>query len=148
MRTTNFDAIATSAPLDRQASVVRDGSGDSFDGRVPDWHSHWKAPPLPEAIRPANCPDLSGTRAGRLTVIRYHGRNPKKGSKWLVRCTCGDYEIRYAPAIKRASEDHKCQACDWFTHVQFVRQNERRGITSAGADAARLDDLAAKARGA
>lgn len=50
MKTLDFDKLATSAPLDRQAAEVRDGTGEHWDGRVYDRDSHWDAPP---PMRPA-----------------------------------------------------------------------------------------------
>lgn len=148
MRTTNFDAIATAAPLDRQASVVRDASGDLFEGKVPIWHVHWTAPPLPEGSRPRFCPDMTGAKAGRLTVVRYHRSHPKKGAQWLVRCVCGDYELRCTAALKTPHPDHKCEACAYFEKAKRWREEGRAGLTTAKADGQRLDDLAAKARAA
>ena len=144
MRTTNFDAIAAAAPLDRSASVVRDGSGDAYEGKVPSWHEHWTAPPLPEGRFSGRNggDDLTGVRFGRgMVVVRYH-RSHRNGAQWLVRCPCGDYELRRSKAVRSADDEHVCQACDWFRHVQYQRDAERKGKTAAIADAARLDQLA------
>lgn len=149
MRTTNFDAIAAASPLDRQASVVRDGSGDTFEGKVPEWHAHWKAPPLREgSFHPgAHGMDMTGVRFGRgMVVVRYHKSHNRGGAQWLVKCSCGDYELRRTSAIRNSKPDHACQACDWFGHVLIQRERERKGLITAKADGARLDDLAAKAR--
>lgn len=148
MRTTNFDAIAAATPLNRTASTVRDGSGDQYEGKVPDWHAHWKAPPLPESnLRTeSGAVDLAGLAFGQgMRVIRYH-RSRSKSAQWLVRCSCGDYELRSTRAIKSAAPTHVCQACDWFQHVKWQAQNERRGRTVAAADAAILDGLAEAGR--
>lgn len=149
MKTTNFDFIAAAAPLNRTASIVRDGTGDTYDGRVPSWHAHWKAPPLPEGVfnRQSGGQDLSGHEFGQgMRVIRYHRRHKKTGAQWLVRCACGDYELRSTKAIRAAKDTHVCQSCDWFQHVKWVAENERRGRTVAAADAAILDSLAEAAR--
>ncbi|MBP7704178.1 MAG: hypothetical protein KA105_02695 [Caulobacter sp.] len=114
IKTTDFDAIATSAPLDRQASIVRDGSGDHYVAPMPDHQAHWSAPPLPLAPRPADVEDLTGRTLGQLTVIRYHGRIGS-GSRWLVRCSCGDYELRKTRVIVRqhsAGSGGRCRVCD------------------------------------
>lgn len=146
MRTTNFDAIAASAPLNRQASVVRDGSGDLYDPALPDGTEHWKAPPLPEAVMPPDTVDLSGRKVGRCTVVRYHRPHPTQksvGAQWLIRCVCGDYELMSGRAIKASkASNHVCRSCNAFVHALHQRQNERRGVRTAVADAARLDEIA------
>lgn len=131
MRTTNFDAIATSAPLDRQASVVRDGSGDLYEFKVPDHQAHWDAPPVPIKPRPAGVEDLTGRKFGQLTAVRYHTNKKNSGSMWLVRCSCGDYELRRAAVIK-AGNVHgsagRCRACDRVAQM-------REGVDFAPKDA-------------
>ena len=150
MRTTNFDSLATAAPLTRSASAVRDGSGDHYEGRVPTWHAHWKAPPLPEGTFSAGPSgmDLAGLEFGQgMRVVRYHRPHPtQRGAQWLVRCSCGDYELRSTKAITSAAVDHVCQACDWFRHVKWQADSARKGMTVAAADAARLDRLAEASR--
>ena len=118
IRTTNFDALAASAPLDRQASVVRDGSGEGWEGRVPAFVDHWKAPPAPLCAKPEEIPDLTGRRIGRLTVVRFHRR--KNGGQWLVRCDCGDYEVRRSSVITdfKGTLEACCHACDWLRLIK------------------------------
>lgn len=118
MRTMNFDAIAASAPLDRAASVVRDGSGDQWAPAVNDLTmDHWSAPPLQTHPKPNALADLSGARLGRLTVVRFHGYREGKNAPpmWLVRCSCGDYEARRnTTVLKRlahAEPDDCCALC-------------------------------------
>ncbi len=121
MRVTNWDAVATSAPLDRQASIVRDGSGDTWDHEVHPQIDHWKAPPLPLAKKPDALEDLTGKRWGRLVVVRFHGKREGKNAPlcWLVRCACGDYETRrYATALKATPED----ACVICAKAERLRQ--------------------------
>lgn len=110
MRTMNFDVIATSAPLNREASVVRDGSGDTWDFQPPPQMEHWKAPPLPVGRRPETIADLTGRVFGRLTVIRFHGKPEGKNALngWLVRCVCGDYEVRTNKTLKKAANPNDC----------------------------------------
>lgn len=142
MRTMDFDRIATAAPLDRQASVARDGSGDLWQAKVPEWHAHWNAPPLAERPMPPQTPDLSGRKFGRLTVIRYHRAHKHKGAQWLVRCTCGAYELRCTAVIKaEANPDHCCQACDWLKHINW-RRNGSNTAETRKADEALLDSFA------
>lgn len=156
MRTTNFDAVAASAPLNREASTIRDGSGDLWEPRkAPENVMHWGEPPLPLEPKPAQLPELSGKAYGRLTVIRYHGKpNGGKNAKgtWLVRCACGDYEVRRTEAIVRGLSGVRHEAmepsCYVCTQVQAIQIQARKASTKASrkASAALLDRLSAEAK--
>lgn len=153
IRTTNFDALAAATPLDRQASVIRDGSGDIW--REPDMPSnwaHWKAPPPAEGKLPAGRPNYAGAIFGRLSVIRYHGKSGLSNPQhvWLVRCSCGDYEVRREKSIAKAlaggvaaSPDfaHSCKVCE---QVQIIQGRARKANTQAArkTSAALLDRMA------
>lgn len=150
VRTMNFDALAASAPLDAKASTVRDGAGDLWEPKLKAPHRHWKAPPPPLAALPPNAEDLAGRKVGRLTVVRYHGKVGKFG-RWLVRCQCGDYELRRRTAIVNyrpgdGRNEASCQACDYLRHIRWVAANAGSGRARNASDAAMLDELAAKAR--
>lgn len=151
MRTTNFDAIAAAAPLDRQASVVRDGSGDLWSGKVKPTTRHWDAPPPPEAARPDHVEDFAGRQVHRLTVVRYHGKRKGGGHWFLVRCACGDYELRRDkflrdPPMREGQQEHACEACDYLAHIKWIARNAGSGRLRVANDAAFLDQLAASQR--
>jgi hypothetical protein len=142
MKTMDFDRIATSAPLDRQASVARDGSGDLWEAKIPDFHPHWDTPPLPEKPMPGGTPDLSGMKVGRMVVVRFHRTHHKRGAQWLVRCSCGAYELRQTSAVKKTDDpDHCCYACQ---RVNNLRKRAASPATMARrkADEALLDSFA------
>jgi hypothetical protein len=131
MRTSNFEALATAAPLNREASVVRDGSGDTWTQTIPEQMDHWTAPPLPLSPRPDNIEDLTGKVFGRLTVIRFHGSREGKHARpvWLVRCLCGDYETRRHKTLQKAANpDDACLIC---TKAEQLRK--RGAKTTSGA---------------
>lgn len=59
--------------------------------------------------------DLTGRTFSDLLVIGYAG--PKyncDGSKWVVRCLCGNYETRRSQRLKKQREDriYRCQECE------------------------------------
>lgn len=155
VRTTNFDAIAAAAPLNREASTVRDGSGDIWsEPDVSGGQLHWKEPPQPLEARPKGVGDISGAKYGRLTVVRYHGRSGVSTPVrvWLVRCACGDYEVRREKSIIRALQgdtppvtEHSCRVCE---HVQILQLKARSKSTKKRRrqDAGFLDRLATAAR--
>jgi len=145
LRTTNYDAISAAAPLDAQARLVRDGSGDQWQGRIPADVEHWRAPPLPEAPLPSGVRNLAGLSVGRLTVVRYHRTHPKRGARWLVRCQCGDYEVRSTKALTGSVpvERSMCHACGYLDGMQ--RAPTRDTAADRADDEALFERLAAKA---
>lgn len=130
MRTTNFDAVVASAPLNRTASVVRDGSGEHWDPVVRATQAHWTSPP-PMKSPPTVAPDLTGATTGRLRVVGYYGSSKKSGSRWVVRCTCGDYELRRSKAITNpivaGDTPPMCCKCTALEDLKKQDQAIRRG---------------------
>lgn len=130
MRTSNFDAILTSAPLNRQASIIRDSDGEgAWEPKISvRW---WDIMPEPTPL-PAGLPNLVGTKFGRLTVVGHLGKETKHGyRKWYVRCQCGGYETRTCKAILRSepSRDGEpmCDKCMGLIRAQIVAKAARTG---------------------
>lgn len=151
MRTTNFDALATAAPLDRQASIVRDGSGDQWEARIPDFHLRWIAPP---ALRPVVglepnakllAAELIGRHIGRLTVLGILLEPARKAhARWVVRCDCGYYEARKAKTLTQG--DHArmmCMACDKVDQLRQMGSRPNTGSARAASEQL-LDKLSGK----
>lgn len=152
-RTTNFDAVAAASPLNREASTIRDGSGDLWDDEAKG-QSHWKAPPEPTHKLAKGAPDYTGLRMGRLVVVRFHGLSGKSTPRpvWLVRCVCGDYEVRRAESIGKwlAQEVHPFEepSCEVCRRVQVLQRRTAKPakIARRKADEALLDRIAAGGR--
>jgi hypothetical protein len=111
VRTVNYAALATSAPIDKAAALARDGSGEHFDIAIPDDMPHSETPLPMKAITRQHTSnpsfaDLTGTRMARLRVLgMYAAPNTKKVGMWVVRCDCGRYTARSAKAIKNYLAD-------------------------------------------
>ena len=106
MKTTNWDAVIASAPLNTDAAKARDGGGVGWTPEVRReedfvrshapikiraivWHQTWS--------------DLAGLKVGKLTVIGcadLPGRSKKRPAAWVVRCVCGYYETRIAKTLR------------------------------------------------
>lgn len=134
---------ATIGPVDRVAARVM-GPGVHFEKELPEYARHWKAPPpsykfIPQAGNPQSI-DLTGTRFGFFTVIGWMGaiggsqgrmkkglgKPPKRQGMWLVRCSCGDYEVRTARAIRNPNnQDDRCAVC---RDVQYKREHTPEAI--------------------
>jgi len=61
--------------------------------------------------------DFTGAKPGRLTVIGYRGRGKQEFGTWVVRCACGNYELRKTKTIKKGLDgrlpDDCCAECDY-----------------------------------
>ncbi len=109
--TTNYGAIAASAPVNRQAALMRDGGGEHYETTLPPSIEHWRDPPPAERQPSRDLPRLEGRVFGDgMRVVRYHGKR-WNGARWLVRCPCGDYELRSTQAVTTAQADHRCAIC-------------------------------------
>ena len=105
MRTTNWDAVAASTPINADAAMAYVyGYGD-------------EEPTLLEkakATKPTNpdFKDLTGFKKGWLTVIAYAGRGRSTGGAcWIVRCLCNRYEFRNAKGLVKNNNADRCRHC-------------------------------------
>ena len=153
MRTTNFDRLATSAPLNADAAIARDGvSNDHWEAKIGSTVNRWIAPP---AMKPmsdmsdigrAMCAELVGARFGRLRVLGiWADGNRKKGASWVVRCDCGYYEARKANSL-RAGTATCCTACDRLDQLRAIGSSKNTAA-SREASASHLDQIATASRG-
>lgn len=57
--------------------------------------------------------DLSGARCGRFTVIGQfdNGKKYLNGARWVVRCSCGRYEVKRTKTIKNPHDGQMCSEC-------------------------------------
>lgn len=119
MRTTDFSRLFASAPLDANAATVTSSARHHYEPQVvtPPGKEHWTAPP--RTIPPHKYPvgptftDLRGHRMGWMTVVGFLGKINNSGkARWLLKCSCGDYEARGAKAIvNNQDEQHCCHNC-------------------------------------
>ncbi|MHB9879117.1 hypothetical protein ACSMXM_05585 [Pacificimonas sp. ICDLI1SI03] len=119
-----FDRLATSSPINRTAGVVTSASSVNFKQEVKcECRDHWKAPPKTKALpKSESFVDLTGKKVGRFTVVGFLGKKTPNAaySRWLVRCTCGDYEALSSRAIKRGvNPDECCELCNQIKQMGF-----------------------------
>lgn len=125
--TTDYDSIATAAPVNRQAALMRDGGGQTFEAKTSPGQQRWDAPPLPERKPPPDLPRLEGRTFGDgMRVVRYHGTR-WNGARWLVRCRCSWFELRSTKAILTAQADHVCSSCQYAATQRRNYQADRAG---------------------
>jgi hypothetical protein len=115
-----INRVITSVPVDRTAeNVIRKGVSYEVPKRIT--QRHWDAPPQMKPV-PKMVASKVGARFGRMVVVGYYGKTKRKGSLWVVRCCCGEYETRHTSAICKASNDDDC--CDKCRHVKYLRRTD------------------------
>jgi hypothetical protein len=101
-------------PADKTAAIVVQ-RGERFESQKKMGGLHWKTQP-PTRIDDWVKVDLTGKRYGRLQVIGLHAYLKKR---WVVRCACGDYEVRSAKAINNPQNfGDRCYNC---RHLAFLK---------------------------
>jgi hypothetical protein len=118
-------------PVDRTAAkVVSKGERHEPFGKAAVAHIfHSEVCPaivLDKSLRLTSA-NLTGIKFGRFTVIgmsRDIKGQENTGGRWVVRCSCGDYEVRTAKAIKNPNNrDDMCRICNKAR--QTLRWRER-----------------------
>ena len=124
-----WDAVLGSVPVDSVARRVTTPS----PVQPPRDHLSGAESELPIAMRDASEAevrssgwlDLTGAKFGHMTVLGIAAgkSNPKRGRRWVVRCACGIYAIRYARSITNpANSDDGCGNC---RDVNYKRNSAR-----------------------
>src|SRR5688572_5807614 len=104
--------------------ILKGGEHYQHNGQVGANYHFETCPPLvdPKRLR-LSTPNLTGRRFGRFEVVGMAATIPgtrNTGGRWVVRCSCGDYEVRTAKAIKNLSNGNDmCHICR--KHEQTLR---------------------------
>src|SRR5947209_12093599 len=99
-----FDAVLASVPNGATAGrVTSRGEHWTPKRQLSPGELHWDTPPPMFAWRPGlmqGLPDFTGHKFGRMTVLGLMKVRPGgEGLRWVVRCACGDYEVRKTKAV-------------------------------------------------
>ncbi len=114
-------------PVDKTAALVVQ-RGERFDSNKKLGGLHWKTqPPIKTGVWVEV--DLTGRECGRLQVIGLHADMKKR---WVVRCACGDYEVRSAKAINNP-ENHGDRCCN-CRHLAFLKVSHEHRTTGRELD--------------
>lgn len=104
-------------PVNKMAAMSF-AKGSQHTQRVPHWYLINHAPPGTKPFPGPKEFDLTGKKVSRLSIIGYHGNNQKRRkSLWVVRCVCGNYEIRTGDKLRKAingklkTNVHRCMVC-------------------------------------
>ena len=125
----SLERVIASEPVDRLAGMVT-GKGVHWEpsNRMHNLHSD-----IPLKYRPiqlgTGAKDLAGLKFGRFEVLGVYVEKTKGKIVWVVRCSCGAYEVRASKAIKNPKNDtDRCFVCRKLEYVQgsYSRALERR----------------------
>lgn len=104
------DRLVTLKPANKTAARAM-AEGEHYEPDINYGQPHWEAPPPTKSV-PYYAPNFTGVRFGHFTVIGLYTFHYKKGkASWLVRCDCGDYEIRTTRSVLRANKQDRCKKC-------------------------------------
>lgn len=132
-KTTDFDAIAASVPLNKTAGNVVARNGVHYEPEIKVQPEYVRSEiALPVAPAPqwnpgamATYSEYVGKTFGRWRVIGLSmEQNPRKPARWVVRCGCGRYENRKAKALRSAAlHDGCCIECE---HLKRIKEQYRK----------------------
>lgn len=130
MRTVNYEALAASAPLNRDAAVAMNGRGVGRP-KGPVYPPGYIRSDIPLPMRPiekthlanASFEDLTGRRVGRLVVQGLYAVSNGKTGRWVVRCDCGQYEVRVAGPLKDLNAPRDAMCCFECDHVESLKRS-------------------------
>lgn len=122
MKTTNWDALVTSAPIDKDAALARDGKGESWSPVTKITNCLDHPGELKAFHDPTSCAeDLTGQRFGGVVVLGVSVRDTSKGkTAWVARCDCGKYARFSRQGIHAARVDGRayCGECLLLHDIQ------------------------------
>ena len=105
--------IDPNLPIDKSSKYVVSKSNERYSDFNPgDMLTNSSG--LPVKNIPSHVNDLTGIKKGRLIVIGLSASFSKDnghGYRWVVRCSCGRYEIRRSRTILKANPIDMCNVC-------------------------------------
>lgn len=130
----NFEFISNSKPVNKTASrILNSGIHYDYDVKNKSYHSENPMPIIcKEKIQLLKLNplfiDFTGYTHGYFKVI---GLCRDFNKRWLVRCSCGDYEIRSTKAIKNhITNNHstdRCAKCEDLKRIRKIASAKQMG---------------------
>lgn len=124
----DFSRIIASKPVNATTAKVVSRGIDWVPDKVKrakQWQERTDAPlPTREFIGPQD-QDITGKRYGRLTVVGNSAERSRndRGAAWVVRCTCGYYEIRRTKTLNEQA-GRSAQMCSHCDILEAIKNGE------------------------
>ncbi|HHZ96534.1 MAG TPA: hypothetical protein EYN67_13510 [Flavobacteriales bacterium] len=103
-------------PINKTAALVV-SKGYSYETKTIHSPTLFSENGLKTKSAPVNTKDLIGVKFGRFVVI---GFSADRKSKWVVRCSCGNYEVRSAKCVNAGRLDQMCIKC--YSSLQAIKK--------------------------
>lgn len=118
MKTTDWDRVVTSAPLNKDAALARDGKGTSWTP-ARQFTNVFETPPLMRKYTDVAHNDLTGRRFQKFVVLGLR----QEGSGWVCRCDCGRYSIQHKGGLLKQQSLGRayCGECDYVEEMKAKR---------------------------
>lgn len=103
-----FDGVRRD-PINREAAMMF-AKGVKQTSRIT-LEAHWvECPPLMNKVKVSHYQpeDFTGKVVGRLTVVGLSREKIAQGPRWIVRCTCGEYEARKSKIVANSKNPDDC----------------------------------------
>lgn len=112
MKTSNWDAMIASVPINKDAAVARDGGGESWKPQVALTNCYENPPQM--------LPDFRGKRVGKLTGVFLAADPDREQHKWVFRCDCGRYAQFGSKAVYKQNGlgRAQCGECDYLSGIK------------------------------
>lgn len=136
--TADLERVFTSRPINATAARVV-SKGTHWNPVSYRNEREWSTPPSMKQITASmridpNFTNLTGTPLGNLVCVGISSEPESKakgGSKWVMRCTCGNYVIRSTRSIKKQGDpDDCCPTCQALRAIRYhqspAAQQKRR----------------------
>jgi hypothetical protein len=119
--------VATMVPVDKVARIVVSDERSQEREYNSAGHITSLAPlPTTQFCGPRK-DDLTGLKSGRFVVIGCAALRKARGSnttRWVVRCSCGRYQIMTSKAVKKNHTDTMCVECRRTNHTAKLRMRD------------------------
>lgn len=104
-------------PINKTAAIVT-SKGYSYETKTINSQCLFSENGLKTKTVTKGCLDFTGTKFGRFTVIGLSADSNK--SKWVVRCSCGCFEVRKTKCVRKLLPDQMCIKC--YSALQAIKK--------------------------
>jgi len=124
-----YDFIAKNAPINKTAKVVMQEGEHYIKDNLPQVLTS-DEPIQTIQYKGSLKSNFTGKRFGKFVVVGFYGdrvraNGERRYGRWVVRCSCGRYEVRSSKTIRIGNEHGCCQYC---FELESIKRKYRDGM--------------------